>query len=90
MRIIDDNGLLTASMPAPATRPAPTPLPLNAFRDAVHVTGIGTGIGTDMADLPVGAVLRGHHHRDQRSVADLTGVGATDASVAGAVWSLLG
>lgn len=29
-------------------------------------------------------------HRGRRSIADLTGIGATDASVAGAVWEILG
>ena len=109
-----------------ATAP-PNPLPLAAFRDAVHVTGIGTdmpgkgelppelfadalivtddhaqcldhgdfghavraGIVSPQADLPAGAVLAGAD-RSRRSVADLTGIGATDASVAGAVWALLG
>jgi ornithine cyclodeaminase/alanine dehydrogenase-like protein (mu-crystallin family) len=109
------------------TTASPDPLPLSAFRDAVHVTGIGTdmpgkgelppelfagrlvvtddhdqcldhgdfgnavraGIVSAQHDIPVGSVLHGRH-RDQRSVADLTGIGAADASVAGAVWSLLG
>jgi ornithine cyclodeaminase len=109
------------------TTASPDPLPLNAFRDAVHVTGIGTDmpgkgelppslfadalIVTDdheqcldhgdfghavragfvgpQADLPVGAVLDGSG-RDTGSVADLTGTGATDAAVSGAVWGLLG
>ncbi|MFB6723344.1 ornithine cyclodeaminase family protein [Kribbella sp. NPDC056345] len=40
-------------------------------------------------DVPVGAVLRDGMPRHQQSVADLTGVGATDAAVAGAVLSQL-
>ncbi|QUQ67262.1 ornithine cyclodeaminase family protein [Kutzneria sp. CA-103260] len=120
-------GYQTGAACVVTTTASPDPLPLNAFRDAVHVTGIGTdmpgkgelppelfagrivvtddhdqcldhgdfghavraGVVAPQADRPIGAVLRGQH-RDQRSVADLTGIGATDASVAGAVWSLLG
>jgi ornithine cyclodeaminase len=109
------------------TTASPIPLPLKAFRDAVHVTGIGTdmpgkgelppslfagalvvtddheqcldhgdfghavraGFVDPQADLPVCAVLDGSR-RDTRSIADLTGIGATDAAVSGAVWRLLG
>jgi ornithine cyclodeaminase len=101
---------------------SPNPLPLAAFRDAVHVTGIGTdmpgqgelppelfadalivtddhdqcldhgvraGVVGRQADRAAGSALAGSD-RHRRSVADLTGIGATDASVAGAVWALLG
>lgn len=106
------------------TTAARSPLPLEAFRNAVHVTGIGTdmpgkhelpvellanalivtddhaqclhhgdfgnavraGVIQPDADLAMGAVLRdGPPERNTRSVADLTGVGATDAAVASAV-----
>jgi ornithine cyclodeaminase/alanine dehydrogenase-like protein (mu-crystallin family) len=109
------------------TTASPDPLPLIAFRDAVHVTGIGTdmpgkgelppslfggalvvtddhqqcldhgdfghavraGFVAAQADLPVGTVLDGAR-RSTRSIADLTGIGATDAAVSGAAWGLLG
>jgi ornithine cyclodeaminase len=105
------------------TTAAREPLPPEAFRAAVHVTGIGTDmpgkgelppkvfadafIATDdhaqclhhgdfgnavragvveaTADVAVGEVLRDGRPAVRRSVADLTGVGATDAAVAGAV-----
>jgi ornithine cyclodeaminase/alanine dehydrogenase-like protein (mu-crystallin family) len=110
------------------TTAARTPLPVEAFRNAVHITGIGTdmpgkhelpvelftealvvtddheqcldhgdfgnavraGVIPAGADLAVGAVLRdGAPERGPRSIADLTGIGATDASVASAIarWS---
>jgi ornithine cyclodeaminase len=106
-----------------ATTAAREPLPMEAFRSAVHVTGIGTdmpgkgelpvevfagaviatddheqcldhgdfgnavraGVVSDDVDLAVGAVLRDGVDRARRSVADLTGIGAADAAVAGAV-----
>ncbi|MEV0287433.1 hypothetical protein AB0H36_25245 [Kribbella sp. NPDC050820] len=109
------------------TTSARSPLPVEAFRDAVHITGIGTDmpgkgelppevfagavIATDdhdqcldhgdygnavragvvpaNADLAVGAVLRDGIDRTRRSVADLTGIGATDAAVAAAVVAVL-
>jgi ornithine cyclodeaminase/alanine dehydrogenase-like protein (mu-crystallin family) len=109
------------------TTASPKPLPLNAFHDALHVTGIGTdmpgknelppslfagalvvtddhgqcldhgdfghavraGFVDPQADLPAGTVLDGSL-RHRRSIADLTGIGATDAAVSGAVWELLG
>lgn len=105
------------------TTSARSPLPVEAFRMAVHVTGIGTdmpgkgelppevfagaliatddhtqcldhgdygnavraGVVPDNADIAVGAVLRDTSDRTRRSIADLTGVGATDAAVAAAV-----
>ncbi|MEU4196744.1 hypothetical protein AB0E69_32905 [Kribbella sp. NPDC026611] len=108
-----------------ATTAARDALPLELFRDAVHVTGIGTdmpgkgelpvevfvgavvatddhgqcldhgdfgnavraGVVADDVDLAVGAVLRDGVDRELRSVADLTGIGAADAAVAGAVVS---
>lgn len=110
------------------TTAARNPLPIEAFRNAVHVTGIGTdmpgkhelptelfagarvvtddheqcldhgdfgnavraGVIQADADLAVGAVLRdGAPERSTRSIADLTGIGAIDASVASVVveWS---
>ncbi|MEV6417064.1 hypothetical protein [Kribbella sp. NPDC051718] len=106
------------------TTAARSPLPLEAFRNAVHITGVGTdmpgkhelpvelfehaliltddhaqclhhgdfgnavraGTTDPTADLSVGAVLRdGTSNPHLRSIADLTGVGATDAAVASAV-----
>ncbi|MET7278662.1 hypothetical protein ABZS29_10575 [Kribbella sp. NPDC005582] len=105
------------------TTAAREPLPLEAFRNAVHITGIGTdmpgkgelppevfagalvatddhaqclhhgdfgnavraGVVGEEADAPVGAVLRDRAPHDAKSIADLTGVGATDAAVAAAV-----
>ncbi|MDX6263964.1 MAG: hypothetical protein QOH84_5652, partial [Kribbellaceae bacterium] len=116
------------------TTAARSPLPLEAFRNAIHVTGIGTDmpgkhelpvelfanalIVTDDhtqclhhgdfgnavrahvihpdADLAVGTILAEHPEypehrtvgsvgRNRRSIADLTGVGATDAAVASVV-----
>jgi ornithine cyclodeaminase len=106
------------------TTAARSPLPLEAFGNAVHITGVGTdmpgkhelpvelfadalittddhaqclhhgdygnavraGVIQPDADFAVGAVLRdGPAERRIRSVADLTGVGATDAAVASAV-----
>ncbi|WP_328331659.1 hypothetical protein OHA70_12005 [Kribbella sp. NBC_00382] len=107
------------------TTAARSPLPLKAFRGAVHITGIGTdmpgknelppelftdalivtddhaqclhhgdfgnavraGVVPPDADLPVGAFLKttSEAPRPGRSIADLTGVGATDAAVASAV-----
>lgn len=108
------------------TTAAREPLPLEAFRGAVHITGIGTdmpgkgelpsevfagafiatddhaqclhhgdfgnavraGVVGEEVDVSVGEVLRdGMSHT--RSVADLTGVGATDAAVAGAILAQL-
>lgn len=109
------------------TTSARSPLPAEAFRAAVHITGIGTDmpgkgelppevfagalIATDdhdqcldhgdygnavragvvpaNADLAVGAVLRDGIDRTRRSVADLTGIGATDAAVSAAVVAAL-
>ncbi|MGW1343569.1 ornithine cyclodeaminase family protein [Kribbella sp. NPDC002412] len=106
-----------------ATTSARSPLPVEAFRTAVHITGIGTdmpgkgelppevfagaliatddhaqcldhgdygnavrtGVVPDNADIAVGAVLRDGTDRTRRSIADLTGIGATDAAVAAAV-----
>jgi ornithine cyclodeaminase len=107
-----------------ATTAARSALPAEAFRSAVHITGIGTdmpgkgelpvevfagaviatddheqcldhgdfgnavraGVVAADVDLAVGAVLRdGVVDRVRRSVADLTGIGAADAAVAGAV-----
>lgn len=119
-------GYQTGGVCVVTTTASPDPLPLAAFRDAVHVTGIGTdmpgkgelppelfadalivtddheqcldhgdfghavraGVVSAQADLAAGAVLDGSY-RDRRSVADLTGIGAADAAVAGAVWALL-
>jgi ornithine cyclodeaminase len=118
------------------TTAARSPLPAEAFRNAVHITGIGTDmpgkhelpvelfdralVATDDheqcldhgdfgnavragviqadADLSVGTILRdgvglrggavpddGVPQRGTRSIADLTGIGATDAAVASAV-----
>ncbi|MFK4083405.1 ornithine cyclodeaminase family protein [Kribbella sp. NPDC020789] len=105
------------------TTAAREPLPIKAFRTAVHITGIGTdmpgkgelppevfagalvatddhaqcldhgdfgnavraGVVAADDDVPVGAVLRDGMRREVKSVADLTGVGATDAAVAAAV-----
>ncbi|MEV5960767.1 hypothetical protein AB0L70_03335 [Kribbella sp. NPDC051952] len=110
-----------------ATTAARDPLPAEAFRSALHITGIGTdmpgkgelpvevfagaviatddhdqcldhgdfgnavraGVVADDADLAVGAVLRDGVDRAQRSVADLTGIGAADAAVAAAVFFAL-
>jgi ornithine cyclodeaminase/alanine dehydrogenase-like protein (mu-crystallin family) len=104
------------------TTAARSPLPAEAFRNAVHVTGVGTdmpgkhelpvelfenalvatddhaqclhhgdfgnavraGVVAPDADISVGAILRDGVER-RRSVADLTGIGATDAAVASAV-----
>ncbi len=109
------------------TTAAREPLPAEAFRGAVHITGIGTDmpgkgelpaevfagafVATDDHaqclhhgdfgnavragvieadhDVPVGEVLRDGTQRNQQSVADLTGVGATDAAVAGAILAQL-
>jgi ornithine cyclodeaminase len=106
-----------------ATTAAREPLPAELFRDATHVTGIGTdmpgkgelpaglfagavvatddheqcldhgdfgnavraGVVAENVDLAVGVVLRDGVDRSRRSVADLTGIGAVDAAVAGAV-----
>jgi len=111
------------------TTAARSPLPAEAFRNAVHITGIGTDmpgkhelpvelfdqamVATDDheqcldhgdfgnavragviradADLSVGTVLRdGVPQRGTRSIADLTGIGATDAAVASAVVGIRG
>jgi ornithine cyclodeaminase/alanine dehydrogenase-like protein (mu-crystallin family) len=110
-----------------ATTAARDPLPAEAFRSALHVTGIGTdmpgkgelpvevftgaviatddhdqcldhgdfgnavraGVVADGVDVAVGAVLRDGVDRAQRSVADLTGIGAADAAVAAAVFFAL-
>jgi ornithine cyclodeaminase/alanine dehydrogenase-like protein (mu-crystallin family) len=50
---------------------------------------VRAGFVDAQADLPVGTVLDGAR-RSTRSIADLTGIGATDAAVSGAVWGLLG
>jgi ornithine cyclodeaminase len=125
------------------TTAARSPLPLEAFRNAVHITGVGTdmpgkhelpvelfenalvatddhaqclhhgdfgnavraGVAPPDADLPVGAFLataaalrqpaqdrdpRATQAAPARSIADLTGVGATDAAVASAVLTTRG
>lgn len=78
-------------------------LPPELFADALIVTddhdqcldhgdfghAVRAGFVSPQADRPVGSVLDGTH-RGRRSIADLTGIGATDASVAGAVWAILG
>jgi ornithine cyclodeaminase/alanine dehydrogenase-like protein (mu-crystallin family) len=104
------------------TTAARSALPAEAFRSAIHVTGVGTdmpgkgelpvevftgaviatddheqcldhgdfgnavraGVVAGDVDLAVGAVLRDGVDRVRRSVADLTGIGAADAAVAGA------
>ena len=106
------------------TTAARTPLPAEAFRNAIHVTGVGTdmpgkhelpdelfadalvatddhgqcldhgdfgnavraGVIAADVDVAVGAVLRdGRPEHSGRSIADLTGIGASDAAVASAV-----
>jgi ornithine cyclodeaminase len=123
--ITADPDALEAGAPCVITTTAArSPLPLEAFRNAVHITGIGTdmpgkhelptelfadalvitddhaqclhhgdfgnavraGITHPTADHPLGAVLRdGPPQHHTHSIADLTGVGATDAAVASAV-----
>ncbi|MFI5710353.1 ornithine cyclodeaminase family protein [Kribbella sp. NPDC051620] len=106
------------------TTAARSPLPVEAFRNAVHITGVGTdmpgkhelavelfenalvvtddhaqclhhgdfgnavraGVIDPTADHAVGIILQDHRpERGTRSIADLTGVGATDAAVASVV-----
>ncbi|MEV8377387.1 hypothetical protein AB0P21_31900 [Kribbella sp. NPDC056861] len=105
------------------TTAARNPLPAEAFRNAVHVTGVGTDmpgkhelpvelfenalVATDDhaqclhhgdfgnavragvidadADVSVGTILADTNRALSHSIADLTGIGATDAAVASAV-----
>ncbi|MBB5890032.1 hypothetical protein ACFFS4_01590 [Kutzneria kofuensis] len=50
---------------------------------------VRAGVVDAQADRPV-AVAIDERVPGRRSVADLTGIGSTDASVAGAVWGILG
>jgi ornithine cyclodeaminase len=74
-------------------------LPVEVFADAVVATddheqcldhgdfgnAVRAGVVAQDVDLAIGAVLRDGVDRNRRSVADLTGIGAADAAVAGAV-----
>ncbi|HEY4570318.1 MAG TPA: hypothetical protein VIH10_12660 [Kribbella sp.] len=79
-------------------------LPVEVFAGAVVTTddhgqcldhgdfgnAVRAAVVADDVDLAVGAVLRDGVDRNRRSVADLTGIGAADAAVAGAVVARLG